>query len=147
MTGAAVPGTGPAAITEGGSGGRPAAVVEGSTAWTSHRMDVEVEIEDGVAVVRIVGEVDLEHSAAVRQHLLEALFASPAVIVDMAAVSMIDSSGVASLLEAYQTGRKRGRPFVLANVGESVARVFRLARLDTVFRIADDLDAARAVCR
>lgn len=109
-------------------------------------MNVEVVVEGGIAVVRFEGEVDLEHAPDARQYLLEALFAHPAVIVDMAGVSMIDSSGVASLLEAYQTGRKRGRPFVLTNVGEPVARVFRLARLDTVFRIASDLEAAREAC-
>ena len=110
-------------------------------------MKVEVEVEDRIAVVRLQGDVDLEHSADVRQRLLETLFAYQAVIVDLAHVQMVDSSGVASLLEAFQTGRKRGKPFVLTNVGEPVARVLRLARLDTVFRIAGDLEAARASCR
>lgn len=110
-------------------------------------MNVEIEVEDRIAVVRVEGDIDLEHSPDIRQRLLETLFAHSAVIVDMAAVVMIDSSGVASLLEAYQTGRKRGKAFVLTNVGESVGRVLRLAKLDSVFRIAPDLEAARAACR
>lgn len=110
-------------------------------------MSVEVEVEDRIAVVRVDGDIDLEHSAGVRQRLLETLFAYPAVVVDLSGVSMVDSSGVASLLEAFQTGRKRGKPFVLTNVGEPVARVLRLAKLDTVFRIAADLETARVSCR
>ena len=65
------------------------------------------------------------------------------VVVDMSGVAVIDSSGVASLLEAFQTARKRGKEFVLASVGESVSRVLKLARLDTVFKITDDVEGAK----
>lgn len=65
------------------------------------------------------------------------------VVVDLSGVTIIDSSGVACLLEAFNSVRHRGKGFILASVDESILRVLKLARLDTVFEIADDVEAAR----
>ena len=78
-----------------------------------------------------------------RQNLLDILGKARAVIVDLAGVTMIDSSGIASLLEGFQEARKKGKDFVLAAPGDPVIRVLKLARLDTVFQIADDVTAAK----
>lgn len=100
--------------------------------------------EDGdLVIVALKGEIDLEYSNQVRKVLLDVIGEPHGIVVDMSGVSMIDSSGVASLLEAFQTARKRGKKFVLASVGESVSRVLKLARLDTVFKIADDVEGAK----
>ena len=56
-----------------------------------------------------------------------------------AGVAVIDSSGVATFLEAYQGARKNEGIFVLAAVGETVLRVLKLARLDGVFTLADSV--------
>ena len=64
--------------------------------------------------------------------------------VDMAGVSYIDSSGVASLVESLQGARKAGCEFVLAAVSEPALRVLHLARLDTVFTIHESREAALA---
>ena len=102
--------------------------------------------EDGdLVIVALKGEIDLEYSNQVRKVLLDVIGDPHGIVVDMSGVSMIDSSGVASLLEAFQTARKRGKKFVLASVGESVSRVLKLARLDTVFKIADDVEGAKQV--
>jgi anti-sigma B factor antagonist len=50
-------------------------------------------------------------------------------------VTYIDSSGIASLVEALQDARKRGSRFALVSVSEAVHRVLQLARLDKVFAI------------
>ena len=55
----------------------------------------------------------------------------------LSGVAVIDSSGVATFLEAYQGARKNEETFVLAAVGETVLRVLKLARLDGVFTLAD----------
>lgn len=106
-------------------------------------MQPTVTHEGDLSVVAMHGDIDLELSTDVRRALLEALGHSHAVIVDLSGVSMIDSSGVASLLEAFQTARKKGKKLVLAGPGEGVQRVLKLARLDTVFQIAADVAAAK----
>ena len=47
----------------------------------------------------------------------------------------MDSSGVASLVEGYQTARRQNLRFGLVAVAPPVLGVLRLARLDRVFPI------------
>ena len=89
----------------------------------------------GVSTVVLSGEIDLERSPLARKTLLEALKKGQPVVVDMAAVSYIDSSGVASLVEAYQKARGSKQDFALARVSGTVMKVLSLARLDKVFPI------------
>jgi anti-sigma B factor antagonist len=98
-------------------------------------MNCEIREEGGVAVVRLGGDVDLESSPRVRAALLDCVGMRRGVLVDLSEVSYIDSSGVASLVEAYQTARKSGTRFALVEVSEAAMRVLELARLDRVFTI------------
>ena len=93
-------------------------------------------------VVRLGGEVDLSWSQQVRRAVLDALGASQAVAVDLAKVSYIDSSGIAALVEGFQSARGKGQRFVLIEVSDAVLAVLRLARLDKVFTIHRSLDEA-----
>lgn len=98
-------------------------------------MSYRIAEEDGRATVFLAGEIDLERSPAARQSLLAALKRGGAVVVDMGAVSYMDSSGIASLVEAFQKARAARQDFSLARVGEPVLKVLKLARLDEVFTI------------
>jgi len=106
-------------------------------------MELSIVEEGDIAVVTLKGDLDLEHSSRMRQNLLDILGKARAVIVDLAGVTMIDSSGIASLLEGFQEARKKGKDFVLVAPGDPVIRVLKLARLDKVFQIADDVTAAK----
>ncbi|MGH6660293.1 MAG: STAS domain-containing protein [Rhodospirillales bacterium] len=100
--------------------------------------------QDGeITVIALKGDIDLEFSSSMRKVLLDSIAKSRGVAVDLSAVSMIDSSGVASLLEAFQTARKRGKKMILAAPPDAVLRVLKLARLDTVFQMADDVASAK----
>jgi anti-sigma B factor antagonist len=94
-------------------------------------------------VVALKGEIDLEFSSKMRKVLLDSISKCRGIAVDLSGVSMIDSSGVASLLEAFQVARKRGKKLILAAPQDPVMRVLKLARLDTVFQMADDVASAK----
>jgi anti-sigma B factor antagonist len=94
-----------------------------------------VREEAGAAIVSLSGEVDLEHSPRARAVLLEWVERGPRVLVDLSQVTYIDSSGVASLIEAFQLARKRSVDFALAEISPAALRVLELARLDRVFTI------------
>lgn len=101
--------------------------------------------ENGPAlVVALQGEVDLQTSPEARQVLLSAVAQARPVLVDLSGVAYIDSSGVASLVEALQTARKSGQELMLAAVSEGAMRVLKLARLEQVFPIHPTLDEALA---
>ena len=93
------------------------------------------------AVVKLGGEVDLSWSQQARRAVLEALGQAQKVAVNLAAVTYIDSSGIAALVEGFQNARGKGQTFVLVAVSEPVLAVLRLARLDKVFAIRASLDA------
>lgn len=98
---------------------------------------------DGYALVRVAGEVDLSWSQQVRDAILAAL-RSGDVGVELSHVQYIDSSGIAALVEGFQTARGRGRRFALIAASKPVLAVLQLARLDKVFPLFADVEAARA---
>lgn len=94
---------------------------------------VTTQTGDGCVLVYLRGEVDLSWSQQVRRAVLDALAGDAAVGVDLSAVSYIDSSGIAALVEGFQQARARGGRFVLVAVSDAVRAVLELARLDRVF--------------
>jgi anti-sigma B factor antagonist len=102
----------------------------------------ESENLDDYTLVRVRGEVDLSWSQQVRDAILAAL-GSGGVGVELAAVTYIDSSGIAALVEGFQTARGKGLRFGLIASSKQVLAVLQLARLDKVFPLYVDVDAAR----
>lgn len=107
-------------------------------------MTVDIATRGPATIAALTGEVDLERSPAVRRALLDALHDKRPLVVDLSQVSYIDSSGIASLVEAYQTARNQESVLILAAVSPTALRVMQLARLDRVFNICPSVDDALA---
>lgn len=106
-------------------------------------LDVDREVRDGAVVLRPQGEIDLSRSPSLRTEIFQAQRERPPrLVIDLSDVPYMDSSGVATLVEALQNSRKQGSALVLCGLGEKVRSIFEIARLDTVFRIEPDVDAA-----
>ena len=105
--------------------------------------DQITEIEGGV-LVKLTGDVDLEHCGAIRGLLLEGVSRGKDLLVDLSEVTYLDSSGIASLVEAMQIAVRNGTALKLFSASTQAMRVFELARLDKVFSIHPDLDTALA---
>lgn len=103
-------------------------------------LEIQQDTQGAVAVVAPAGDVDLEVSQQLRRALVERIEETGDVIVDMAGVGYIDSSGIAALVEAFQTSRKRASRFALARVPDRALRVLKIARLDRVFPLLDTVD-------
>ena len=98
-------------------------------------MKYEIREVPGRVVVALAGEIDLDASPELRELLLCRIEGD--LHVDLREVQYIDSSGIATLVEALQAARRQGSDFALAGISEPVARVLELARLDQVFTILD----------
>jgi anti-sigma B factor antagonist len=98
-------------------------------------MSFRVVEDNGAATVFLTGDIDLEHSPEARATLLATVKKGRPVIVDLSGVQYMDSSGVASLVEAFQRARAANLEFSLARVSEQVLKVLTLARLDKIFTI------------
>ena len=102
-------------------------------------MAYQVKADSGYDIVLLTGDVDLSCSPEARKAILAALSAGHDTLVDLSAVTYIDSSGVASLVEGFQTAKKSDLKFGLVGVSEAAMSVLELARLDKVFPIHADL--------
>jgi anti-sigma B factor antagonist len=101
--------------------------------------------KDRPNVLPLEGEIDLHVSPNVAESLRAIIQKKPKrLVVDFARVSYIDSSGLAVLIEAMQNVDAYGGKFALAGLGDDVLAIFEIAKLDQVFRIFPDVDAALA---
>ncbi len=100
-------------------------------------------ISDGVVAIAQV-DINLKTSSAVRAALLEIVKAGHSrLVIDLSKVGFMDSSGVATLVEALREQRSNGK-LVLCNLQDRVLSMLKISRLDTVFTIVEDRDAATA---
>jgi anti-sigma B factor antagonist len=108
-------------------------------------MDVEIRVTPEGAIVVPVGEIDLGRAPAFREHLTRVQRERPErLIVDLGQVPYMDSSGVATLVEAMQTARRSGSRLVLCNLQERVRSIFEIARLETVFVIVASVEEGKS---
>jgi len=100
-------------------------------------MSVEFDITDkgDYILIELEGEVDLFNSPHAREVILNCLENSRHILIDLSKVEYIDSSGIASLVEGYQTAKSKKLKFGLTQVSESAMSVLQLAHLDKVFPI------------
>lgn len=105
-------------------------------------MEYDVREEKDYHLVTLSGEIDLETSPQARQIMLDTVDQSETVLIDMKAVTYIDSSGIAILVETFQRAKKKGRQVVFICLNPAVVRVLTLARLDKVFAIHTDIESA-----
>lgn len=90
--------------------------------------------------VSVAGEVDAYTAPEMREQVIDALRHHPAVIVDLSAVTFMDSQGLAVLLSARQEAEARGRSLRLEGVPRRVLKLLQLTRLDTLFAIDSTTD-------
>lgn len=98
--------------------------------------------QDDRLIIALDGDVDLNRAPEIRKMLLDCVGRGHDVLVDLSGVTYIDSSGIASLVEALQEAGKKGTGLGLVAVSDDARKVFELARLDKVFAIHADLDTA-----
>jgi anti-sigma B factor antagonist len=106
-------------------------------------MVINTQQRDGATIVSPVGDIDLGRSPALRRELQSVQDSRPSrVVVDLGQVSYMDSSGVATLVEALQVARRSSTSLVVCSLNDRVRSIFEIARLDSVFTIAADVESA-----
>lgn len=98
---------------------------------------------DGVAVVRLDGEADLHTAPILRDALNEAIDRIPTtMVVDLSAVTFIDSMMLGVLLSATRRARPNGTEVRIAVTDPHVRRIFELTLLDQVMQLYPSLELA-----
>ena len=90
-----------------------------------------------MSTVAIEGRITVNNSDEMRRKLLAALRSRPAqMTVDLSQASYMDSSGLATLLEAVRIARRQGTRLTLAGVSGQPRNLFEVAQLDRLFEFA-----------
>ena len=96
-------------------------------------------------VVPLEGEIDLHLSPEITRSLEAMAEKRPErIVIDLSLATYIDSAGLAALIIAMQKTEAYGGKFFLAGVHETVLSVLESSRLDQIFQIFPDVDAALA---
>ena len=104
-----------------------------------------VRWQETIAIVDVAGDIDLNRSFDFQKSLLDVLEKQPQrIIVNLAQVPYMDSSGVASLVKLLSRTRKCGAQLYLVGLTKRVQSLFEITRLDVVFNICATEKAALA---
>lgn len=96
--------------------------------------DLPLEITTNDTGLVLVGEIDA-HTAP---SLAEAISSSDHMhlLVDMAGVEFVDSSGLRVLIEAHQNAQVSGRDVQISNPSSAVTRLLEISGIDDYLNIA-----------
>ena len=98
------------------------------------RFEARTSAGPGRIVVALSGECDLAAREELTSTLLNAVADSPEVVVDVGAVTFLDSSGVHGLVTAHRAARLDGRRLYLVNAGGMVADVLDITGVADLLR-------------
>ena len=102
----------------------------------------QVDQVNGCAVVHAGGEIDARTVHVFHEAVTEAASLASHVVVDLAHVTFVDSSGLGGLIVARKSARERGGSVSLVAPPPAVRRLLGATRLHDVFAIYESLDEA-----
>jgi anti-anti-sigma factor len=114
--------------------------------------DLQLDLEGlpGVLVARPQGDIDMAVAPGVERDLLDAIARHrPAcVVVDLTAVTYIDSSGIRLLFRLYSAlAENPSRLIVVAPPGSSAARLLGLVALGDIGDVRPSVESALEACQ
>ena len=101
---------------------------------------------DGVTVLDLSGRITLGEGSVQLRDAVRDLLAkgSKLILLNLADVNYIDSSGIGELVSAYTTVRNQGGELKLLNLTKKVHDLLQITKLYTVFDVKDDEASAIA---
>lgn len=107
--------------------------------------DIGIESGPGHTLVTVSGEVDVFTSPRLRQVLFDPVLCNqPRIVVDLHAVTFMDSTGVGTLVAARRWATSRDATVTLVCSAGPAMRLLDLVGLDKVFGIHETVEAALA---
>jgi anti-sigma B factor antagonist len=102
--------------------------------------------DPGISVLSLAGELDLSTIPRVEGPLFTQVETHSAVVLDLTALSFIDSSGIGLLIKAFRAGEDGdgGKLHTVIARNSQVERVFKLTCIDRALPLYLDREAAVA---
>lgn len=103
-------------------------------------LHIEISSVDGIVVLGLHGELDLESASEVSDAVATVLQRRPlGLALDLRGLSFMDSSGIHVVIRAEEQCRGDGIRFCLVGGRPSIRRLLDLCGLDQRFECIDDL--------
>ena len=95
---------------------------------------------DGVTIVDLSGRITLGEGSVVLRDTIKDLLGKGAkqILLNLADVSYIDSSGIGELVSAFTSVRNQAGQLKLLNLTKKVHDLLQITKLYTVFEVFDD---------
>ena len=94
-------------------------------------MGINMEVNGRVLIAAINGELDHLQAERLRAQIDASFDKSTCkhILLDMAKVSFMDSSGIGMIIGRYKNAEKRGGQLALANMSDAISRLFEVSGL------------------
>lgn len=108
-------------------------------------MKIEERREGPIVVLSIEGRLDHAGAEAFDTHVTKLIAeGTRKLVVDFHQVDFVASMGIRALIKPYQALAPQGGKIVVANLGDSVRAIFKLAGIDQAVPNYESVDAAIA---
>jgi anti-sigma B factor antagonist len=99
-------------------------------------MDISVERVNDVAVASMpVAELDAANAAEFKRDMAPVLDVHPKVVLDLARLRFVDSSGLGAFLSCLRKATEKGGDLKLCGVSKQVRTAFELVRMHRILDI------------
>lgn len=100
---------------------------------------VQAQQRQDQCVVTLQGEIDMSNADHVREVAVAVITSCTAseIVLDLAGVSFIDSTGLGALVAIRRAGNERGIPTRAVGLQPRTRRLFETVGLDRLFHVAD----------
>ena len=96
----------------------------------------DVQHTDAETTVVVRGSLDINTAPALAEEIDKITATRPKkVVIDLAGLDLIDSSGVAALVKLYKGVRGVGGALAMTGVRDQPLPIFKLLRMDKVFNL------------
>ena len=106
-------------------------------------MELQIDTRENLVVVSLKGKFDIRHAKEFEEQVDKALETNPKVLgINLSKVDYMDSSGIGAIIRTNANIKKYDGKLVLFGVNQPLLKIFKIARLDSYFRIlsADEFE-------
>lgn len=110
-------------------------------------MKIAQRQQDKIDYFEITGDLDFGTSPELREKLQQAFTRHASqIVINLKSVPYIDSSGLATFVDALKKSKQSNGKLVLTELAPAVLSVFEIAKLDKIFTItATEVEAVRVL--